>query len=128
MVGEIDLQMMPYNASPEQIEEFFQKEKFKEEVEIRRKMDEILSQTAAGDMPDGIQAIIEKISKTSRNHLIHYIALRKHVLSIFSKSIELGDDNRYPDEGTLHDIIFPRRKDSKSLAFEDHIFGSLMNG
>lgn len=120
IVGEIDLQMMPYNASPEQIEEFFQKEKFKEEVEIRRKMDEILSRTSAGDMPDGIPAIIEKISKTSRNDLIHYIALRKHVLSIFSKSIELGDDNRYPDEGTLHDIIFPRRKDSKSLAFEDH--------
>lgn len=120
IVGEIDLQMMPYNASPEQIEEFFQKEKFKEEIEIRRKMDEILSRTSAGDLPDGIPAIIEKISKTSRNDLIHYIALRKHVLSIFSKSIELGDDNRYPDEGTLHDIIFPRRKDCKSLAFEDH--------
>ena len=83
-------------------------------------MDEILSLTVTGDMPDGIPAIIEKISKTRRNDLIHYIAFRKHVLSIFSKSIELVDDNRYPDEGTLHDIIFPRRKDSKSLAFEDH--------
>ena len=111
--------MMPYNASPEQIEEFFQKEKFKEEVKNRRKTDEILSHTAAVDLPDGIPAIIEKISKTSRNDLIHYIALRKHVLSILSKSIELGDDHRYPDEGTLHDIIFPRRKDSKSLAFEN---------
>ena len=120
IVEEIDLQLMPYNASPEQIEEFFQKEKFKQEVEIRRKMDEILSHTTAGNMQDGIRAIIEKISRTSRNDLIHYIALRKHVLSIFSKSIERGDDHRYLDEGTLHDIIFPRRKDSKSLAFEDH--------
>ena len=83
-------------------------------------MDEILSHRATEDMPDGIPVIIEKFSKTSRNDLIHDIALQKHVLSIFSKSIELGDDHRYPDEGTLHDIIFPRRKDSKSLAFEDH--------
>ena len=117
---EIDLSMMPFNPSPEQIEEVFQKEKFKQEVAIRQRVDKILTKTDAEDLRDGLSAIIEQISKTSRNDLIHYIALRKHILSLFSKSIELKEDGKYPDEGTVHDIIFPRRSDSGSTLFEDH--------
>ena len=120
IVEEVDLTMMPFNPSPEQIEEFFQKEKFKNEVDIRKRVDRILTQANACDLRNGLPDIIQQVSKTSRNDLIHYIALRKEVLSLFSKSIELGEDDRHFDEGTVHDIIFPRRSDSTSLAFEDH--------
>ena len=120
IVEEIDLTLMPYRPSPEQIEEVFQKEKFKQEVDIRKRVSEILNQAKTGHDVTGLPSIIKKISQTSRNDLIHYIANRKQILSLFSNSIQSGEDNRFFDEGKVHDIIFPRRSDSKSIAFEAH--------
>ncbi|WP_428409074.1 ATP-binding protein [Hyphococcus sp.] len=117
---EIDLSSMPFNPTPEQIETVFQKEKFSQEVAIRREVEKILSETSAGDLNEGLASIVNKISKTSKNDLIHYIALRRNVLDIFTRSIELNDAGTYPSEATVHDIIFPRKGDSGVTSFEDH--------
>lgn len=120
IADDIDLTPMPYNPTPEQIEEVFQKEKFKQEVSIRQQVERIISDADASSLEDGLPQILGQISKTSRNDLIHYIALRKHVLTLFARSFELGDDKKYPSEATVHDIIFPRKGDSISTALEDH--------
>lgn len=117
---DIDLSSMPYNPTPEQIETVFQKEKFSQEVSIRQQVNQMVSETDAEGLKDGLPKILDQISKTSRNDLIHYIALRKHVLTLFGKSFELTDDQKYPSEGTVHDIIFPRKGDTAATAFEDH--------
>jgi hypothetical protein len=117
---DIDLSSMPYNPTPEQIETVFQREKFSQEVAIRRQVDQLLSETDAAGLKDGLPKILDQISKTSRNDLIHYIALRKHVLTLFGKSFELTADQKYPSEGTVHDIIFPRKGDSAATTYEDH--------
>lgn len=80
----------------------------------------MLNESDAEGLKDSLQKIVGQISKTSRNDLIHYIALRKHVLTLFSKSFELSNDQKYPSEATVHDIIFPRKGDSVTTAFEDH--------
>lgn len=111
---------MPYNPTPEQIESIFQAEKFAQESSIRRQVDEILSNATPDSLSEDLPAIVSQVSKTSRNDLIHYIALRKHILTLFSKSLEMTEDQRYPSEGTVHDIIFPRKGDLASMPFEDH--------
>lgn len=117
---DIDLSSMPYNPTPEQIETVFQREKFSQEVAIRQQVDKMLGETDAAGLKDGLPKILDQISRTSRNDLIHYIALRKHVLTLFGKSFELTDDQKYPSEGTVHDIIFPRKGDTAATAYEDH--------
>lgn len=117
---DVDLSAMAYNPAPEQIETFFQKEKFRQEVSIRQQVERILQETDASELKDGLPKILDQISKTSRNDLIHYIAMRKHVLTLFGRSFELGEDGKYPSEGTVHDIIFPRKGDSGVTAFESH--------
>lgn len=117
---DIDLSSMPCNPSSEQIETVFQKEKFSQEVAIRQEVHRMLSETDVGALKDGWPRILKQISKTSRNDLIHYIALRRHVLTLFGKSFELTDDQKCPSEGTVHDIIFPRKRDSATTAYEDH--------
>jgi hypothetical protein len=117
---DIDLSLMPYNPTPEQIEEVFQKEKFKQEVSIRQRVHQMISEEDVDGLHDGLPQILDQISKTSRNDLIHYIALRRHVLSLFSRSFELSEDQKYPSEGTVHDIIFPRKGDTAGTSFEDH--------
>jgi hypothetical protein len=51
---------------------------------------------------------------------VHYIALRKNVLDIFGKSLEVDETGAYQSEGLVHDIIFPRKGDTEITAFDDH--------
>ncbi len=117
---DIDLTLMPYNPASEQIEEVFQKEKYKQEILIRQQVERMLSDADASSLENGLSRILKRITKTSRNDLIHYIALRKYVLALFERSFEWGDDGKHLSEATVHDIIFPRKGDSTSTAFEDH--------
>jgi len=120
IVEDIDLSVMPYNPTPEQIETAFQKEKFSQEVAIRRRVAQIMSEADSQALSDGLSQILNQITKTSKNDLAHYIAMRKHVLTLFAKSFELNADQKYPSEGTVHDIIFPRKGDSVATSLEDH--------
>lgn len=120
IVQDIDLSSMPYNPTAEQIETVFQKEKYNQEVAIRREVAEILTGTGPENLAEGVAGIIERISKTSRNDLVHYIAMRRSVLDIFQRGLELRDDGTHHSEGTVHDIIFPRKGDSERTSFDEH--------
>src|SRR3546814_12992038 len=63
---------------------------------------------------------MKNISDTSKNDLIHYVSMRKCVLDIFSKSLELDAEGKYKSEGEVHDVIMRRRKDSDDLDYDDH--------
>ena len=117
---DIDLSSMPYNPTSEQMETALQKEKFCQEAAIRQDIHQILSETDAAGLDERLPKILNKISKTKRNDLIHYIALRKNVLSLFEKSFELTGEKTYPSEATVHNIIFPKKGDSSATAYHDH--------
>ena len=71
-------------------------------------------------MKESVIEIFSKISGTSKNDLIHYIALRRKILDIFCKSTEVDESGAYLSEGMVHDIIFPRRGDTEITSFKDH--------
>jgi hypothetical protein len=120
IVEDIELSSMPYNPTPEEIETVFQKEKYTQEVAIRKEVAQILARSGAENLTEGVAGIIKRISKTSRNDLVHYIAMRRSVLEIFQRGLEMQDDGTYSSEGTVHDIIFPRKGDSQKTSFEEH--------
>jgi hypothetical protein len=116
----IDLSDMPYNPSNEEIESRLQKEKFKQEVLIKQEVIQLLADNNPENLNEKASEIVSRISQNSKNDLIHYIALRRKVLDIFKKSLELNPDGSYSSEGTVHDIIFPRRHNSDTTLFKDH--------
>lgn len=120
IVQDIELSSMPYNPTPEEIETVFQREKYSQEVAIRKEVARILSGTGVDNLTEGVAGILERISKTSRNDLIHYIAMRRSVLDIFQRGLELQEDGAYSSEGTVHDIIFPRKGDSQRTSINEH--------
>ncbi|WP_119307030.1 ATP-binding protein [Cohaesibacter haloalkalitolerans] len=120
IIDEVDLSLMPYNPTADQIETALQKEKFSQEVTLRKKVHHMLSNVDADQLAEGLSPIVEQISKTSKNDLAHYIALRKHVLSLFSRSLELNENEKYASEAAVHDIIFPRKKGSSDCSLDDH--------
>jgi hypothetical protein len=66
-----------------------------------------------------VSGIVQKISGTSQNDLIHYIALRRNILGLFGKSLRSDDSGAYSSEGLVHDIIFPRKGDTLRTPFEN---------
>ena len=116
----IDLSRMPYNPTNEDIEERLQREKFSQEITIKRDVAKLLSETNFEKVKDSVVEIVNKISGTSKNDLIHYIALRRKILDIFGKSLEVDESGVYSSEGVVHDIVFPRRGDTEITPFHDH--------
>ena len=120
MLEKVDLSGMPYNPTNEEIETRLQKEKFSQEIAIKRDVTKLLSESDFENVKDSVIEIVSKISGTSKNDLIHYIALRKKILDIFGKSLEVDESGAYSSEGVVHDIIFPRKGDTEITSFDDH--------
>lgn len=120
IVKDIDLSSLPYNPSSAEIEEQLQKEKYKNEINIRRDVNTILESSDVDNLKENVTEVVGKISDVSQNDLTHYIAMRRYVLDIFEKSLEVGPDGKYSSEGVVHDIIFPRHGDTEKTDFVDH--------
>lgn len=120
ILNKIDLTGMPYNPSDDEIEGRLQKEKFEQEVEIKKDVTKLLAEGNLESLKESVLNIVSKISGTSKNDLIHYIALRRNILDIFGKSLQLDETGAYSSEGIVHDIIFPRKGDTDTTSFQDH--------
>ena len=116
----VDLSSIAYKPSKEEIELKLQEEKYRQEIKITEKIGRLLQEGNIDDLKDNVSELVRQISENSKNDLIHYIALRRKVLELFSKKLELDPDDRYSSEGAVHDIIFPRHKDTDSISFKDH--------
>ena len=111
---------LAYNATKEEIESRLQKEKFVQEAQIKRDVTTLLAGGSLKSLTTNVLEIVGKISGTSKNDLIHYIALRRNILDIFGKSLELDEGGAYSSEGIVHDIIFPRKGDTEITSFDNH--------
>ena len=117
---EVDFSGLPMTPSHQEIEIFLQKKKYEREVSTRTRVSAILNADEGDDLGDQINSVIASISETSKSDLIHYVSMRRCVLDLFGKALELGPDGKYRSEGEVHDIIFPRRADSDGLDYNDH--------
>lgn len=120
LFDKMDLTGMPYKPTNEEIEGRFQKEKFAQESQIKREVTKLLEEGNIENLKKNALEIVSKISGTSKNDLIHYIALRRNILDIFGKSLQVDETGAYTSEGVVHDIIFPRKGDTDTTSFEDH--------
>jgi hypothetical protein len=120
IIKDMDFTDFPYNASNEEIEAQLQKRKYKQEAAIKREVTAILKNDNPDNISETVSKIVSRISDSSKNDLIHYIALRRNVLELFGKSLELDAKGEYSSEGVVHDIIFPTKNDSDSTGYHDH--------
>ena len=119
-LDDISLSDLPYSATKEQIESHLQRAKFMQERTIKRDVAKVLSETNFENVRKSVVSIVSKISGTSKNDLVHYIALRRKIIDIFGRSLEVDESGVYSSEGVVHDIIFPRKGDTEMTSFEDH--------
>lgn len=116
----VDLSEMPYSPTDGEIESCLQGVKFAQEAQIRRDVDKLLATNSLENQEAVVLDIVGKISGTGKNDLIHYIALRRNIIDIFEKSLQVDETGSHAAEGVVHDIIFPRKGDTCNTAFGDH--------
>lgn len=117
---ETDFSSLPMKPSSEEIERHLQTAKFQREMRTRAQVRQILDSENPDELRHQVAEVVESISQTSKNDLIHYVSMRKCVLDLFGKALETDDEGKHRSEGEVHDIIVPRRKDSETLDYEDH--------
>jgi len=118
--NEVDFSALPMQPSDQDIELHLQKKKFEKEISTRTQVAALLTSENPDELGEKIAKVIESISDTSKNDLIHYVSMRKCVLDLFSKSLEIGADGKHQSEGDVHDIIMQRKHDSESLDYDAH--------
>lgn len=116
---DIDISTMPYHLDNETIELEIHKAKFKQERIVKAQVKAIIDNPES-EIDESVNELINKISKAEMSELAHYVALRKTILGIFKKSLELGDTGKYSQENAVHNIIFPTKKDSISTSYSNH--------
>jgi hypothetical protein len=117
---EADFSLLPMKPTSQEIELHLQAAKYDLETRTRAAVRQILSAENPDDLKTRVAEVVENISQASKNDLIHYVSMRKCVLDLFEKSLEVGVDGKYRSEGDVHDIIMPRRKDTDQIDYESH--------
>jgi hypothetical protein len=120
LANEVDFDALPMRPSNQDIELHLQKKKYEKEIQTRSQVAALLKSENPDELGEKIVQLIDSISDTSKNDLIHYVSMRKCVLDLFSKSLEIDADGKHKSEGDVHDIIMRRKKDSEDLDYEAH--------
>jgi hypothetical protein len=106
--------------SPQEIEMHLQKEKIQREIKTRAAVAQVLASNNRAELADRVVELVGSISQASQNDLIHYVSMRKCVLDLFEKALEVDENGVYSSEGEVHDIIMPRKRDSIELNYDQH--------
>lgn len=120
LAKEVDFSALPMRPSNQDIELHLQKKKYEKEVTTRTQVAAILNSEDPNELATKIAGVIESISENSKNDLIHYVSMRRCVIDLFSKSLEIGASGKHQSEGEVHDIVMPRKKDSDELNYDAH--------
>lgn len=67
-----------------------------------------------------LEDYFEKVSDINRSDLARYVCHRRAVLDFLQKQLGTDEDGTYRREDRIHQIIFPLRKTSNEVLFDDH--------
>jgi hypothetical protein len=116
---DIDITSIPFHLDNKTIELEIQKVKYDQETRARTQIEQIINSPDT-EIDESVNALIGQISKAKLNELAHYVALRKVILDLFKKSLEIKDDGKYDLESAVHSIIFPLKSDSDTTSYTNH--------
>ena len=105
---------------PQEIEAFLQGEKFRREIAAREGVASVLADPSRENLHERVAELVDTISQTSKNDLIHYVSMRKCVLDLFGASLETDEEGNYVSEADVHRIIMSQYKDTDQINFEEH--------
>ncbi len=97
------------------------------ELDLKKEGDYLLRSDDTVFSENSTDEILERFSKwwqdsndVGKANLAKYIILRKNTLEVMEKALSTTEKGKYSKEEVLHRIIFPLRKTSDDIFFEQH--------
>jgi hypothetical protein len=118
-VKELELTSLPYEPDEQTIEIALQKIRFRKEKEARDTLKKIIDDPRT-EMFDKVNESVKHIQEAGTSELVHYVVLRKIVLDMLKKLLEIKDNGKYSKEAEIHNLIFPMKSDSETTDYENH--------
>lgn len=115
---ELDLSQIGYNVKDNDIEIALQTIKFNKEQNTRAKIQELIDST--DENGDEMNEAISQISEIGKSDLAHYVFNRKCVLDAMKNLLKRREDGKGNLEKDIHNLIYPMRKNSEQIGYEDH--------
>lgn len=119
------LDCIPAGLSNEKLDEELYRLQGQAEKESRRKFDEVLESYVAKADDAGVDtakytSYLEEWNVRGKANLAKYIVHRKLVIELLEKVIGIGPTGKFAPEKAVHEIVFPLRKTSDDLSYEEH--------
>lgn len=95
------------------------------ENETKAECNELMSKLVHGDISteeyqNRFSETIEKVSDVNRAALAEYVVHRRIILNLFKRGLEIKEDGKFNLEKYIHQLIYPMRKTSDDLPYENH--------
>ena len=119
----LDIEQLKMNLSNEEIENELHLAKFRQDKARRESVDNLFNFDLPDknfSMKDQVEELVDKLAETDKSNLAEYIASRQMVLKLFEKALQWDTEEKYEKEGFLHDIIFPKNRDSFDTDYSEH--------
>ena len=111
---------IPMRPTDEDVDLIMHKIGYKKERNAKIKISKLL-ENFDKELPDKIEEIFVDIDLVKKSELAHYICLRKVFLDVLKRALDINDDKKkHEKEELLHSIIFPTKKDSDEICFNEH--------
>lgn len=94
-------------------------------IESREGVNKILDASSDGapntpEFTSDLTKLVNTISDVSQSNLVDYVLQRKLMLRLFERVLQRRNDGKYELEEQIHKIIFPMRKTSDEVDYEEH--------
>lgn len=120
LIRNLDIAQLSPAASEAEMEAYLHREKYRQERKISQDVAAVLASDDPSELAERARDLADRVSESSKNELVHYVALRKQVLELFRRSLELTSTGKFPSEQTVHSVIFPTKTDDREVGFESH--------
>jgi len=119
---EEDIYKIPPSLNVENTEIELHKIQHRMEIDVRKRNIKLLENEPSTDkeMDEYVEEytkIAEKLTVISKDKLSNYVMQRRAIIKLFEARLKKRDDNRYPFEKALHNVIVPLRTSSDEIDY-----------
>lgn len=118
-LDEIDYTSIPSDLNEQIMETELHKIKSKKEQLAKSELRKVINDPKI-ELYAKVRESVKLVQQAGVSDLIHYIALRKIVLDLLKKLLEIKDNGEYSKEAEVHNLIYPIRSGSEITNYSDH--------
>lgn len=124
LLKDVDMESIPVDSTPFDLEMMFQKLKFEKEQKARIAINAVLIQDGdngnINDIEEEVKQIFSLVTEIQKNDLAHYVCQRKKIIDLFDNLRMRMDNGKVHKESEMHNLIFPMMKNDREVEYESH--------